>query len=352
MILENLQKKIKLRKIDGFLVLNPKNIRYLTGFTGSSGLAVITPQKRLFFTDFRYKEQAEKEVGGWDIIIEKGRRFKTLVSIIKKLGLKRLGFEVSIPYTIFEILRRHVACPLPIKNLVEGYRKLKNQEEIINIIKAVARAEKAFLKVKPFLKAGVTEKEIALRLDYNLKKEGCRNAPFDIIVASGANSSMPHAKFTDKRIERGDFVIIDWGGESNGYYSDMTRTFLVAGSGLAQKKKIYRIVNAARQKAVIAAKSGGKAKDIDAAARDFIKKQGYAKYFGHATGHGVGLDVHESPSISHLSSDTILEGMVFTVEPGIYIPGLGGVRIEDMVLIKNNSAVAMTGLSRELEIIS
>ena len=352
MILENLQKKIKSQKMDGFLVLNASNLRYLCGFTGSSGLAVITPEKRLLFTDFRYKEQAEKEVIGWDIIIEKSRKFKTLVSIIKKLRLNRLGFEVSIPYTIFEILRKYVVSPLPIKNFIEGYRKIKNQEEIINITQAVSRAEKAFLKVKPFLRAGVTEKEIALRLDYSIKEEGCRSAPFDIIVASGANSSMPHAKFTDKRIERGDFVIIDWGGESKGYYSDMTRTFLVAGSGLAQKKKIYKIVNTARQKAIIAAKVGVKAKDVDAAARDFIKKEGYSQYFGHATGHGVGLDVHESPSISHLSSDKISEGMVFTVEPGIYIPGLGGVRIEDMILIKNNSAVAITGLSRELEIIS
>lgn len=351
MKLEHIQKKIRAKKLDGFLIYNIKNIRYLTGFTGSSGFAVITPDKRLFFTDFRYKEQSESEVKGWEIIIEKGTRYKTLKNIIKKLGLMRLGFEVSIPYTIFEILKKNVAWPLPVKNLIERYRKLKKEEEIKNIGEAIYRAEKAFLKVKPFIKAGITEKEIALRLDYQLKKAGARNAPFDIIVASGANSSMPHAKFTDKKVERGDLVIIDWGGESNGYYSDMTRTLLIEGSDIEMKKRIYEIVNKAREMAILAAKEGVRARDIDSSARDFIKKEGYAEFFGHATGHGIGLDVHESPIISKASSDMILEGMVFTIEPGIYIPGLGGVRIEDIVTIKNGSAITMTGLPRELEVL-
>lgn len=351
MVLKTLQKKIKSRKMDGFLVLNLKNIQYLTGFTGSNGFVLITPDKKLFFTDFRYKEQAEREVRGWEIIIEKGKRSNTLKNIIKKLNIKRLGFEVTIPYALFETLNKVAQCLLPTKNLIESYRKFKKDEEIKNITLAISRAEKAFLKIKPIIRDGVTEKEIALRLENGLKQAGCRNIPFDIIVSSGANSSMPHAKFTDKKIQRGDLVIIDWGGESNGYYSDMTRTLLIDGSGLAEKKKIYGIANMAREKAILAAKQDVKAKDVDSAARDFIKAKGYAKFFGHATGHGVGLEVHESPSISHLSTDTIREGMVFTIEPGIYIPGLGGVRIEDMITIRNGSASVMTGLSRNLEII-
>lgn len=351
MELKHIQKRIKAKKLDGLLITNMKNIRYLTGFAGSSGLVVITPQERLFFTDFRYKEQALREVKGWDIVIEKGKRSKTIIDIIKKLGLKRLGFEVSITYATFEIIKKVAVSPVPLKNFIEKYRKLKNEVEINNITQAIQRAEKSFVKVKPFIKVGVKEKEIALRLDYHLRKAGCRNIPFDIIVASGSNSSMPHAKYTEKRIDRGDLVIIDWGGESNGYYSDMTRTLLINGPRIARKKKIYGIVNTAREKAILTAKEGVKARDIDHSARDFIKNEGYGKFFGHATGHGVGMDVHESPSISKLSSETISEGMVFTIEPGIYVPGLGGVRIEDMVIIKNGFALTITGLPRELEIV-
>lgn len=348
---ENIYKIIKTKKIDAFFVSNLKNLRYLTGFTGSSGFAVITKDRSFFFTDFRYKEQAEREVRFWDIIIEKDKRAKTLNNIIKKLGIKRLGFEVSISYALFDILNKNASTVLPVKNLVEGFRKFKTEEEIRNIKKAIQRAERAFLKVKPFIRAGALESEIALRLDYQLKKAGCMKSPFDITVASGINSSMPHAKFTEKKIESGDLVIIDWGGESNGYFSDMARTLLMDGSNLSEKKKIFGIVNAARKNAIFAAKEGVKAREIDSSARDVIKKEGYAKFFGHATGHGVGLDVHESPSISRFSSERISEAMVFTVEPGIYMTGLGGVRIEDMVLIQNGIAITLTTLPRELEIV-
>ncbi len=348
---EKIHAIIKARRIDAFLVSNLKNIQYLTGFTGSSAYALITKDRRFFLTDFRYKEQAEREIKDWDIIIQKGKWIKTIYSLIKKSGIKRLGFEVTVSYVFFEILNKSGAALVPLKNLVERLRKFKTEEEIANIKEAVQRAERAFLNIKHLIRIGVRESEIAKRLDEQLKKAGCRKAPFDIIVASGINSSMPHAKFTEKKIESGDLVIIDWGGESNGYFSDMTRTLLIDGSNLSEKKKIYKIVNAAREKALTTAKEGVKTRDIDRSARDVIKKAGYAKFFGHATGHGVGLDVHEAPSISYLNSERISETMVFTVEPGIYLPGLGGVRIEDMVLIQNGIAKTLTSLPRELEII-
>ncbi len=351
MNIEIIHKSIKAKKIDAFFVTNLKNLFYLTGFTGSSGYALITKDKFIFFTDFRYKEQAMQEVKKCEIIIEKGKRGNLIKRIIKRLKIKKLGFETTISYSLFELLNKTSVELLPIKNLIERFRKIKTEEEINNIKEAIKRAEKAYLKVKPFIKIGIKEREIAIRLEYQLKAEGCFHIPFDIIVASGKNSAMPHAKPSDKIIKEGDFVIIDWGGESNGYYSDMTRTLLIDGKELSEKIKIYNIVNDARERAIKTIRIGIKAKEIDLAAREVIKKEGYSECFGHSTGHGVGLDVHELPYISSISSEMIQESMVFTIEPGIYIPELGGVRIEDMVLIKDGYSLILTSLSRDIEII-
>lgn len=351
MNLEIIQKVLKKKKIDAFLLTNLKNLRYLTGFTGSSGFALITKDRGLFFTDFRYKEQAEYEVKKYEIIIEKGKRTNTISKITKKLGIKKLGFETTISYSFFDMLNKKTIELLPVKSLIERFRKFKNEEELSNIKKAIQRAEDSFLRVKPYIKTGVRESEIALRLEYQIKKEGCKSIPFDIIVASGKNSSMPHAKPSDKKIKDGDFVIIDWGAACNGYFSDMTRTLLMDGKDISEKIRIYEIVNTARDKAIMTAQQGVKAKEIDAAARNIIKKEGYADCFGHGTGHGVGLDVHESPSISQASNDIISESMVFTIEPGIYIPDIGGVRIEDMVAMKEGSALVLTTLPRGIEIV-
>ncbi len=351
MNLENIQKILKKKKIDAFLVTNLKNLRYLTGFTGSSGFALITKDRGLFFTDFRYKEQAEYEVKKYEIIIEKGKRTDTISKMTKKLGIKKLGFEITISYSFFDMLNKKTIDLLPVKNLIEGFRKFKNEEEMSNIKKAIQMAEDAFLKVKPYIKKGVRENELALRLEYQIKKEGCKSIPFDIIVASGKNSFMPHAKPSDKKIKDGDFVIIDWGAECNGYFSDMTRTLLMYGKDILEKRRIYEIVNTARDKAIMTVKEGIKAKEIDAAARNIIKQEGYSRFFGHGTGHGVGLDVHESPSISQINNDIISESMVFTIEPGIYIPDIGGVRIEDMVALKEGNALVLTTLPREIEIV-
>jgi Xaa-Pro aminopeptidase len=348
---KDIQRIIGLKRLDGLLITNMKNIRYLTGFTGSSGFAIITRDRGLFFTDFRYEEQSKREVKGFEIVIEKGKRIKLISSFVKKLDIKKLGFEKSISYQFYELLKAVPSTLLPQKNLVEDMRKVKSDEEIESIKEAVRRAEGAFLKIKPRIKTGVKEMEIALRLEMQLKKAGCRNIPFDIIVASGKNSSMPHARPTEKKIEKGDFVIIDWGGEADGYYSDMTRTLLIDGKDLDKKIKVYNTVNNARQKAIKSIREGLKTQEIDGTVRNAIKKAGYGKFFGHGTGHGVGLDIHEYPYISWIKGERIRNNMVFTIEPGIYIPELGGVRIEDMVLVRNGKAELLTSLSKELEII-
>lgn len=350
-----IQQFIKSKKIDGFLVTNIKNIRYLTGFTGSSGFILITGNTRLFFTDFRYKEQAAAEVSGFEVELEKGKRIYTLRRFMKKLTIRSLCFEKSASYEFYENLKKLHVRLIPQKDFIENMRKVKDTEEIDCIKKAVQRAERSFIKIKPKIRTGIKEKEIALRLEEQLKKEGCRRVPFDIIVASGKNASMPHARPTEKRILKGDFVIIDWGGEADGYYSDMTRTLLVKDRAISgqntEKIKIYEAVNKARQKAIASVREGINTNDIDRIARDTIRNAGYGEFFGHGAGHGIGLDVHEPPGISWVKSEAVCSGMVFTIEPAIYIPELGGVRIEDMVLVTNRKAELLTSLSRELEII-
>lgn len=339
-----------LRRLDGFLITDINNIRYLTGFTGSSGIALIVRRHRLLITDFRYMKQAEKEVRGWDILIAKDR-ITTIKQLIKKLRLKSLGFEATASYEFFKRLKTVGLRLKPMRAMVERLRALKDSSEVKFIKEAISRAESAFLEVMPYIKAGVRERTIALRLEERLKKNGCNHIPFDIIVASGANSAMPHAQVTDRRLKAGDLVIIDWGGESHGYYSDMTRTLLIRGADIGNKIEIYRLVLEANRKGISAISDGIQAKVIDNTARDVIKKAGYGSSFGHGIGHGVGLEVHEMPHITGRAGERIREGMVFTVEPGIYVSGIGGVRLEDMVLVKRGKARVLTTLPTELKII-
>ncbi len=348
--IESLKGEIKKRRIGAFLITNLKNIRYLAGFTGSAGMLLVTTKEAFFITDFRYKEQSEREVKGCQIVITRNSPLRTIREILKKNRIKRVGFEYNESFALYDMLRKDFHA-LALKNVVEGFRKLKDAEELRNIRKAVKRAEEAFLGVKPYIKVKTTERAIALRLEEELKKSGCKRPPFDIIVASGPNAALPHATVTDRRLQPGDLVVIDWGGESEGYFSDMTRTLLLKGKDLDKKKEIYNTVARANRAAINAVKEGVKAKDIDRVARQIIRESGYGEYFGHATGHGLGLDIHEAPRISFMSKDVLQKGMVFTIEPGIYVPGLGGVRIEDMVTIKDRSVRRLTSLPRKLEII-
>jgi Xaa-Pro aminopeptidase len=229
-------------------------------------------------------------------------------------------------------------------------RRVKDRKELDLIGKAVTRAEEALSEVRPHIREGTKEIQLAARLEEALKKNGCASLPFDIIVAAGPNSSMPHAKPGDNKIRAGDLVVVDWGGEAGGYFSDMTRTFLMRGRDLSKKKEIFLTVLKANLAGIAAAREGVPARLVDKAARDVIKNAGYGDFFGHGTGHGVGLNVHELPRISRLGRESLKAGMVFTVEPGIYLPGLGGVRIEDMVVAGGRNSRVMTTLPKELDI--
>ncbi len=360
------------RGIQGFLVTNLTNVRYLSGFTGSSGFILIGRKRNILVTDFRYREQVEWETAGsekgkrslqrpeWDIFTEKGNRLKIIRGFVAELGIRTLAFESTASYEFFKALSGCGAVLKPLSGIVERLRAVKDREETRLIKEAIRRAEEAFLAVKPNIRSGRRERQIALMLEQELKKKGSTHLPFDIIVASGANAAMPHARSTDKKLSPGDLVVIDWGGEAGGYYSDMTRTFLMGGvSGhrgaggvdLERKKEMYRLVLKASRDAISSVRPGAENKAVDNAVRHVIKNAGLGEFFGHGTGHGVGLEVHELPRISWVKSETLRENMIFTIEPGIYIPGLGGVRIEDMVRVKTGGKEVLTGLPRALEVI-
>lgn len=349
--LDLVKKALTKKGLDAFLVTDMTNIRYLTGFSGSSASLLIAKKTAYFVTDFRYRDQAARDVEGWDIVIEKGDRIKTISRLCNKNRIARLGFESTAPYALYRQLSRlgiHVSAS---DSLVEKFRSRKTAREIEAIRRAVERAETAFLDVKPFIRPGIREIVIARRLEEQLRREGCHTIPFPTIVASGPNAALPHAKPSDRILRKGDLVIIDWGGEADGYYSDMTRTLLMRGSETSKQRELYEIVRTANTKAIAAVVPGVTSKQIDSAARSHIHKAGYGQMFGHGTGHGVGLQVHELPRISWNTSVRIRKDMVFTIEPGVYLPGVGGVRIEDIVVVGETRAEVLTSLNKELELL-
>ncbi len=354
--MEPLSRIIRSLKVDGILITDLKNLRYLTGFTGSSGLGLFTKERRFFLTDFRYKDQSGREVKGCEIIIYK-RRFPELKRLIERLSIKRLAFEPTITFEMLERLKGFPVRLVPLKRQILRLREIKTSVEIDRIKEAIKRAEEAFLKIKGLLRPGIGEMDIAVELEYQMKRLGSRNLPFEVIVASGINSSLPHARSSTKRLQEGELLLIDWGAEADGYYSDMTRTFIIGplkkvqDSRFEEIKRIYMTVLEAQKRAISSIRPGVRACDVDRGARDYINKKGYGRYFGHSTGHGVGLDIHEFPHISMHSKEGLRPGMVFTVEPGIYISGVGGVRIEDMVLLTEKGYEVLTGLPRDLEVI-
>lgn len=339
------------KKLDGFLISELVNIRYLTGFAGSSAALYIGKGETLFFTDFRYRTECESLLKNEELMIIRDDLLKGVNKTLRARGVRRVGFEYGASYRTFDILRKEFELE-SLKDVVEQIRERKDQEEMRNIGTAVARAEDAFMEIKGSIRAGVKELKIALLLEERLKRKGCKVLPFDIIVASGKNAALPHAKVSEKKIDHGDLVVVDWGAECEGYMSDMTRTFLIrGGEKTAVKKKIYRTVLRANRKGLECVHAGARCKDVDERVRSVIRDGGFGEHFGHATGHGVGLRVHEKPSLSQRSKEVLRPGMVITVEPGIYIPEVGGVRIEDMMHVSNGTSRRLTSLPKSLEIL-
>jgi Xaa-Pro aminopeptidase len=337
--------------LDGILITSLENVRYLSGFTGSDAALVITEATGYFLTDFRYTTQAREEVSGFELIQYK-KKIEGLSDLMNDLGLRVIGFE---PHYMTYQVHRDLAEKLRGGDLVSMDEKVKNiravkdEDELGLIRRAIDIAFKSLRETEGRIKPGAQEREIALELEFSMRRNGADNVAFDTIVVSGEHSALPHGKPSQKRIRKGDSVIIDFGAGYRGYYSDETCTFF-CGKPNRRQEEIYRIVKEAHDTAIASVRPGMKAMEVDAIARGRIKDAGYGAYFGHGTGHGVGLAVHENPVIGPESKDVVQEGMVFTVEPGIYIPGWGGVRIEDMVLVRGDGCEVLTGLSKEIEV--
>ncbi len=343
---------LKQKGIDSILLFSPENIRYLCGFTGSSGVFLYRPNSRILFTDSRYIEQAKRELVGAKVLLANAETVD-IPKYLSKDGVKSVGVEATeISYHNFITLKNKLSGVKikPLFDDLRDIRSVKDKLELQKIKNAVRIAEDAFNEVIKLIRGGITESELAVELEHCMKLKGSESLPFDVIVLFGSNSSLPHGRPGRRRLKKGDFILIDFGARSGGYCSDETVTFIFGG-GNSEQSRVYNAVNDARRYAIDSIRDGVKASEIDGVAREYLRKRGLAKYFGHGLGHGIGLAVHESPRLSHDSSTVLREGMVITVEPGVYIPGWGGVRIEDMVAVEKKGAKILTGISKELKII-
>ncbi|TDL34615.1 aminopeptidase P family protein [Jeotgalibacillus sp. S-D1] len=338
--------------IDGIMILSTYNRRFVSNFTGSAGIVVISRNEALFITDFRYTEQAAKEAAEYTVIQHKGPIHEEVAAQVERLGIKRLGFEQDhVVFGMFKQYEQAVATELvPLAGVVEKLRLIKTDSEIKILKEAADIADAAFKHILDFIQPGKTELEVSNELEFFMRNAGAQSSSFDIIVASGMRSALPHGVATDKVIEKGDFVTMDYGALHKGYVSDITRTVSV-GEPSEQLKEIYQITLDAQLLAMEKIRPGLTGKEADAIARDYITSKGYGEFFGHSLGHGIGLEVHEGPGLSSRSTQTLLENMVVTVEPGIYLPGVGGVRIEDDTLLTEKGNETLTHSTKDLIIL-
>ncbi len=348
--IENLQNILKEKEANTLLVTDIKNIRYLSGFTGSTAMMVVSEDKSEFFTDFRYISQAQHEVRG-SKLTEVGRSYlPDIMERVKEISPDTLGIETSMTLDKFNDLKELTDDNLEIKEtsgIVESLRSIKDQKEVDLIKKSLKIAAGAFKETLEIVKPGIKEKDISLELEYKLKKGGGEKIAFNIIVAGGPRGALPHGVASDRPLEQNEFIVFDFGTVYSGYNSDITRTVYL-GEPSEKEKKVYSTVLEAQKKALEGIVPGMKSDSADALARNHIDSEGYADNFGHGLGHGVGLNVHEGPVLSSRKDNKLKKGMVFTVEPGIYIEDEFGVRIEDIVHLKEDGCEILTDLDKEL----
>jgi Xaa-Pro aminopeptidase len=348
----------KLRKVmvkadvSAILVSNQINRNYLSGFTGTDCIVLVTQTKALFITDFRYTQQAKKQVLGFKIIERPNTKGALQVAIesAKDLRIKKLGFESShLSYQEYEQIRKWGKGIrfIPTLSLVEKIRLIKDDKELSLITKSQNISTQAFKYCLSKIKLGMTEKEIALIYEEKARRLGADTVAFDTIVASSWRSALPHGVASEKKIKKGELLTIDFGVVHKQYNSDCTRTFIL-GTPTRKQKEIYQVTLEAQLAALDAVKPGASCKEIDIIARNIITKAGYGKYFGHGLGHGVGMEIHEGPRLSQAANATLEPGMVVTVEPGIYLENIGGVRIEDLVIVTKTGHRVLTTFPKEL----
>jgi Xaa-Pro aminopeptidase len=352
--LHKLRQKFNEKEIDGILISQPDNRFYLSGFKGSAGFLLITPSEQILATDFRYTEQATAQAPDYNIFQTAGYMREWLPRLTGDLNLKQLGIESEhVTFSLYQELsniftKEHPLSRLvPINSLVESLRAVKEPEEIEFITQAVQIADDAFKYIEETIDMGITERELAWEIEKYIRDQNNDSLPFEIIVASGPNSAMPHARPTSRVIKSGDALVIDMGATANAYTSDLTRTIYLGKRGNKAFKKIYDTVLKAQLNAIDGIKAGMTGAEADALARTVIAEAGQGDAFGHGLGHGIGLVTHEQPRLGPNSTDILVDGMVFSIEPGIYLSGWGGVRIEDTVVMSNGK-IEVLSMARKM----
>lgn len=344
------------KKLDAVLVTNILNVRFLTGFTGTTGTVIALKDKKYFITDFRYVSQGKMEVekNGYELICENISTYGKIAEILKENNVKRLGIEnQSVTLSQFDSLKGLFGEIeyIGLDNYFLEKREIKDKDEIDIIKRSIKVAEEGLKNSLEYIKKGITERELAGRIEFEMRKLGADKPSFDIIVASNERSALPHGVASDKVIEEG-FLTIDYGCFYNGYASDITRTFYIGENPTDKHREIYNIVKEANEMAIKAVKPGITIHELDAIARDYIKSKGYGEYFGHGLGHGIGLEIHEYPGVSYKAENKkLVPGMIITIEPGIYIPEFGGVRIEDDVLVTEDGYEVLTSLEKDFKLL-
>lgn len=354
--MEKLRGLVKDNNLDSFLISIEENRRYISGFTGedtqfdeSAGFVLVCPDSLFILTDSRFEEQAKNEAPFFETRIYSAGMFRVLADIAREKNLVKTGFESTrMSVKQFNELKSAVSDLetefIPVEGLVEKLRIIKDEAEISEIRRALHISENAFIAMLPLIIPGVSEKEMAWELEKNLRMAGAESMSFPVIAATGPNSSLPHAIPSDRILQNNETFLFDWGIRLNAYCSDITRTLFI-GKPDDEFKKVFMTVFEAQQKAQSAIRSGVNGRDIDQIAREHIESSGYKGRFGHSLGHGVGLAIHESPRLSPVKDYILEAGMVVTVEPGIYIPGWGGVRLENMVVVRQDGVEVLNSTS-------
>jgi len=337
--------------VDALLVTEGDNRRYLSGFSGSAGWLLLTADHCLLLTDFRYLTQGAEEAPGVEVV-NHGRESevpKCLAERVAALGVKRLGFEShALSHRVHGLLDKAMPGTLvPVENVVEGLRQVKDAGEVALMRRAAQIADKAWRQMCGVLKAGMTERDAAIELEFMMRREGAEAAAFELIVAAGPRGALPHARPTERPFRRGDLVVCDFGARVDGYNSDTTRT-IVIGEPTVEQRAMYQAVLDAQAAALELIRAGASCGDVDAAARQSLTQAGLGEKFGHGVGHGIGLAVHEMPYMKPGEQLLLEPGMVFTVEPGVYVPGWGGIRVEDMAHVTEAGYELLTSSPREL----
>jgi len=348
--IERLRTVLQEQGLKALLITNETNRLYMTGFTGSSGMVLISENQAYLLTDFRYMTQAPAQAVHYEVVEHAPNPLETVKDLLVKLGITKVGFEQNdMTFGAYQSAAKALSGIQlePTDGLVEKLRVIKDDAEIAVLQEAADLADRTFTHILNFLKPGAKEADIALEIEMFVRKNGAASTSFETIVASGERSALPHGKASDRLLQANEFVTLDYGAYYKRYCSDITRT-VVVGKPTEKHKEIYQIVLEAQMAALDKIRPGMTGREADAIARDIIQRHGYGDYFGHGTGHGLGMEVHEAPRLSKNGDTVLTPGMIVTVEPGIYLPGFGGVRIEDDIVVTESGIKILTHSSKDL----